>query len=266
MWNMDIWSVIFGLVGTGLACISIFLPHMGVNMPQPVAWAGFSVGVLFIILAFVIGKWGHGNIPVVLVIIFIISFAVMIGSFSGIISAIKPKTTSQLSSRVLVSIQPIQSIGGYLTLKMTFSNDSDKQCIIESIHIMTLATPALIEINKTPDGSLDNNYNNMFAGKGMMSIVKYPFLQPKPNLPKVLTPHELWLYEVKEPFDLYKWLKSYELENIKRIPIALSIGWIDFTGASKMVSLPFNSEITIIEDGKVHKSEGKYQRTELLLD
>lgn len=172
----------------------------------------------------------------------------------------------QPSSKLLVSIHPIYSKDGSLILKMTFSNDSDKQCIIEFVHIMTLNHDALRELNKTADISLDNNYNNMFEGKGRMSLVPYPFLKPKPNLPKVLTPHELWPYETREPFDPLIWMKAHELENIKRIPIGLSIQFIDFTGASKMTSLAFFSELSISEDGKIHGNRGVYQRTELSLD
>jgi hypothetical protein len=182
------------------------------------------------------------------------------------LSSSQSTTEKQSSSKVLVSIHPIYSLEGFLTLKITFSNDSDKQCIIESVHMMTLIHDALIELNKTADISLDNNYNNMFEGKSRMSLVPYPFVEPKPNLPKVLTPHELWPYETREPFDPLTWMKSHGLENIKRIPIGLSIQIIDFTGSTKMISLPFISELSISEDGKIHGNRGGYQRTEFILD
>lgn len=77
---MDIWSLLIGLVGLGLAFISIFLPHMGINISQPIAWSGSIIGILFILWAIVIAVWGHQRIPTGPVLLFIAGFAAIVGS------------------------------------------------------------------------------------------------------------------------------------------------------------------------------------------
>lgn len=262
---MEYSSILLGIAGLGLAILSIFLPYMGIAMPLPIVYAGVTIG--FLLLMWTIPPIYH-KLPVAPVILIILCCAGISSGIAWIKIAQQDndKIAKQISSKLLVSVQPIYSTDGFLTLKMTFSNNSDKQCIIEFVHLMTLTHASLIELNKNPGISLDNNYNDMFEGKSMMSIVAYPFLEPKPNLPKRLAPHELWLYETKEPFNPLKWLKSHELEGIKRIPIGLSIQFIDFTGSSRMISFPFFSELSISEDGRIHGNHGSYQRRELLLD
>lgn len=175
---------------------------------------------------------------------------------------------NSISFKLIVSLLELSTIKakGYLTYRIIFSNDSDNNWIIESIRMMTLSHEGLIKLNQfsVDEVNYNNNYKNMFNEHSLMSLV--PHILPIPNLPKLLTPHELWVYEIKEPFEPNNFIKRHELPSIKRIPITLSIHVLDYKGRLLSDDLGFHAEIMILNDINNYNTSSAYIQHELLID
>ena len=174
----------------------------------------------------------------------------------------------QISPKLIISLHELSSLTkkGYLTYKIVFSNDTDKQCIIKSAILMTLLHDDLIKLNQynVEEINYNNNYKNIFDNYGQMSVS--PHNQPNPIFPKTLGPDDLWSYEIVEPFDPHEFVKKNGLPNIRKIPIGVSIHIIDIKGRLLTDDLGFHSEILVSNDGTNYNTSSSYIQHYMLIN
>jgi len=159
------------------------------------------------------------------------------------------KIEKATSSKIIVStlwLSPNQL--DYLDMRVSFTNDSDKQFVIDIAYLVTADKETLLRINKS-NITLDSNYIN--------NITKFEpidnSLPQKPNLPKTLTPGEIWITSLKESFGLKKYFKEHKLKGIRRMPIGIMMRFINYKGIMSFPCRPyFASEIYIHDDAETY--------------
>lgn len=233
-------------------------------------FTGIGIAIIAMVLPM---RYPHIN-SLILDFLLYVGILIALGSFMLICYElfIKPNhayTNKTQSSKIIISLQDLSSLKakGHLIYKIVLNNISDQKCIVESVRMMTLLKDGLKVINQEKYEYINetNNYNGLFDkykySKGSLSLKQYNTI-----FPKTLEPQEIWIYEHKEPFNLEYFVKNINLPHVKRIPVTLSILFIDFKGRSFTVDLGFYAEIKALDNMIDYNTSSHYIQHEIILD
>ncbi len=230
-------------------------------MPYWITWPGIIVGIAFII-------WGllpnHRKIQIRAAILFIARIAGITGNIASHRIATSDKIEKKISTKIIASILALSPSTGFLTMKISFTNDGNIDYQIDTAYMITMDRNSLLMINESNMdlGDIYNNINNML-NHDKISILEST-IQQKPNFPKLLKPGDLWVSELKEPFDLKNYFEEHNLINIKRMPIGVMVRIIDYKGTIRFAWF-YNSEIVVREDGENYIIRTIHKPIELIL-